>query len=214
MIDFSVIISVVKRGKASRVLRTLKRHGATGGTIVLAEGTADNEILEFIDYHHVRKEVIYSVISNDREEEVFDALNDRYHFDKPNHGIAFTVPLNEVITTKDSRFRDHRLETSNMEYEVVFVVVENHRGEDVVSIAAKYGAKGGTIIHGRGSGLHEKGSIFNITIEPEKEIVMLLVKDEMHRDIVEGLRKELDIDEPGNGIIFSAGVNNAIGLVE
>ncbi len=214
MFENSAIVSVIKRGKASKMLKTLKNNGVKGGTIVYGEGTANNEFLKMIDYDHVHKEVLFSIIDRNDEKELLAILNDKFELEKPNHGIVFTIPLKEVITNKGRTPRVNTKESAQMDYEVIFVVVENKRGEEVVDIANSYGAKGATIIHGRGSGIHEKGSVFNITIEPEKEVVMLLVNQEVHADIIEGLAKELEIDEPGNGIIFSAGVNHAIGLVE
>ena len=39
----------------------------------------------------------------------------------------------------------------------------------------KAGAQGGTIMRGRGTGIHETAKIFGIPIEPEKEIVLTLI---------------------------------------
>lgn len=214
MFEKSAIISVLKRGKASKMLKALKDNGVKGGTIVYGDGTAGNEFLKMIDYDHVHKEVLFSVIDRKDESRLLNLLNEKFQLHKANHGIVFTVPLKEVITNKGRMPRTDKKESTQMNYEVIFVVVDNHRGDEVVEIANGYGAKGATIIHGRGSGVHEKGSIFNITIEPEKEVVMILVKEDVHEEIIEGLAKDLKIDEPGNGIIFSAGVTNAVGLVE
>lgn len=214
MFEHSVIVSVLKRGKASKMLKILKDNQVKGGTIVYGEGTAHNDFLKFLDYDHEHKEILFSVIDREDENKLIEVLNEKFHYEKKNHGIIFTIPLKEVITNKSRSPRSEIKENSQMEYEVIFVVVDNHRGEEVVEIANKYGSKGATIIHGRGSGIHEKGSVFNITIEPEKEVVMLLVKSEKHAQIIDGLSADLNIDEPGNGIIFSASVNQALGLVE
>lgn len=214
MYEHSLIVAVVKRGKASKVLHTLKSNDVSGGTIVYGDGTARNEFLKMFDLEHVNKEILFSVIHKDRENDLLACIEAKHHFSKPNSGIAFTLPLIEVITNKSRTDRVEIKENDKMQYEVIFVVVENHCGEEVVDIANKYGANGATIIHGRGSGIHEKGKIFNITIEPEKEIVMMLVDKNKHSEIIDGLSEELSIDEPGNGIIFSAGVNQALGLVK
>lgn len=214
MFEHSAIVVISKKGKASKVLKLFKDNGISGGTIVYGDGTANNEFLKLLDYDHIQKEILFSVVERSKEVEMLNLLNDKFQLHKPNHGIAFTIPLTEVVTNKNRSPRDNKEERNKMSHEVIFVVVDNHRGDDVVEIANSFGAKGATILHGRGSGAHEKGSIFNITIEPEKEIVMMLVPEEKHAEIIDGLSKALNIDEPGNGIIFSAGVNNALGLVE
>ncbi len=213
MFEYSVIVTISKQGKASKILSKLKEVDVKGGTIVYGKGTASNEILKFFEYTSIKKEILFTVIKKERENEILEYMSKCFNFHKPNTGIAFSMPLIEVVTTNEHA-KEGKKENLDMEYEVVFVVVDNHRGDEVVSIANRYGAKGATIIHGRGSGVHEKGSIFNITIEPEKEIVMMLIKANKHQEVVDGLSKELDIKSPGNGIIFSASVNQALGLVE
>jgi nitrogen regulatory protein PII len=51
-------------------------------------------------------------------------------------------------------------------------------------------------------------------IEPEKEVVLILSRVERTDQIVDHIRKELKIDEPGNGIIFLQTVNRAYGVPE
>ena len=74
------------------------------------------------------------------------------------------------------------------------------------------GSKGGTILNGRGSGVHETVKLFHMEIEPEKEIVLILSVKEAVENIVESIRKSLEIDKPGNGIIFIQEVSRAYGV--
>jgi nitrogen regulatory protein PII len=97
-------------------------------------------------------------------------------------------------------------------YEVITVVVDKGRAENVIEVATKAGSKGGTIINARGSGIHETMKLFSMDIEPEKEIVMILSEKETTDTIVSSIRGQLKIDEPGNGIIFTVDVNKAYGL--
>lgn len=97
-------------------------------------------------------------------------------------------------------------------YSVIFVVVDRGKGENVIDAAKAAGARGGTIIHGRGSGIHESSTVFSIPIEPEKEIVMILCGNELVDPIVDSVREHLKIDEPGNGIIFVQDVSRTYGL--
>ena len=78
--------------------------------------------------------------------------------------------------------------------------------------ANEVGAKGGTIINARGSGIHETNKLFSMEIEPEKEMVMILSEKSVVDSIVSSIRKKLDIDKPGKGIIFVQEVSRAYGL--
>jgi nitrogen regulatory protein PII len=51
-------------------------------------------------------------------------------------------------------------------------------------------------------------------IEPEKEIVIILSKEDITEAIVTSIREKLEIDKPGNGIIFIQNINKAYGIYE
>jgi nitrogen regulatory protein PII len=75
------------------------------------------------------------------------------------------------------------------------------------------GAKGGTIIHARGTGEYEIEKIFSMEIEPEKDIVLIIVKEELTEAVVNSIRDKLDIEKEGAGIIFVQEVDQAYGLI-
>jgi nitrogen regulatory protein PII len=97
-------------------------------------------------------------------------------------------------------------------YDAIFTIVDKGLAVDVVDAAKKAGARGGTIISGRGSGIHENEVVFAMAIEPEKEIVMILTPAEITEDITNAIRTAMRIDEPNRGIIFITAVDRAIGL--
>lgn len=98
-------------------------------------------------------------------------------------------------------------------HRAVFVVVDKGKGETVMEMARAAGVRGGTIINGRGSGIHETAVFLNMEIEPEKEIVLMLTPVELTDRIVAAVREGLKIDEPGNGIIWVQSVTEAYGIV-
>jgi nitrogen regulatory protein PII len=99
-------------------------------------------------------------------------------------------------------------------YQEITVIVNKGLAEDVMEAAMKAGTKGGTIIGARGSGIHETSRLFSMEIEPEKEIVLILAKTEKTPEIVYEIRKKLQLDLPGNGILFVSDVREAYGLIE
>lgn len=98
-------------------------------------------------------------------------------------------------------------------YRAIFVVVDKGKAENVMDVAREAGARGGTIINARGSGIHETATFLNMEIEPEKEIVLMLTLTSMTDDIVAAIRDNLRIDEPGQGILFVQEVSETYGLV-
>lgn len=215
---FDLIFTVVDFGSGSKIIKTARKSGVSGGTIFLGNGTVDNRLLEILALDHVRKEIVIMVTERSLSPEVLEKLNEKFHFDKPGHGIAFSIPLMEIYGTRDgscevNEHKENRGDENTM-YKAVFTIVDRGKGENVMDAARKAGAKGGTIINARGSGIHETEILFSMPIEPEKEVVMILAKNEIVDNISSAIREELKIDEPGMGIMFVLDVNKTYGLNE
>lgn len=80
--------------------------------------------------------------------------------------------------------------------------------------AKKFGARGGTVINARGTASKDTETFFHITIQPEKEIVMILVPKNIKDDVLHALYKEVGLDTAGQGIAFSVPVESVVGLAD
>ena len=98
------------------------------------------------------------------------------------------------------------------DHEVIFCVVNAGFSEAVMDAAKAFGARGGTVIRARGTANSESEKLFGITIQPEKEIVMILVTSDIKDDILHALYREVGLKTPGQGIAFSMPVDNVVGI--
>ena len=98
------------------------------------------------------------------------------------------------------------------EHEVIFCIVNAGFSDVVMDAAKKLGARGGTVIHARGTANLEAEKLFEITVQPEKEIVMILVPKEIKDDILHGLYNQAGLDSDGQGIAFALPVSSVVGL--
>lgn len=63
--------------------------------------------------------------------------------------------------------------------------------------------------------VYKKKSVFlNMTIEPEKDIVIMLIKKEISEDVKSAIYESMKLDENSQGIFFSLPVSDVRGLVE
>ena len=72
--------------------------------------------------------------------------------------------------------------------------------------------RGGTIINARGVAREQEAAFFGITIQPEKEIVMILVESKIKNDILHALYRAVGLKTPGQGIAFAMPVSKVVGL--
>lgn len=98
------------------------------------------------------------------------------------------------------------------EYEAVFCIVNAGYSDMVMDAAKEVGARGGTVIHARGTANKDAEKYFHITIQPEKEIVMILVPSSIKDDVLRALYRNVGLKTQGQGIAFSMAVDSVVGL--
>jgi nitrogen regulatory protein PII len=99
-------------------------------------------------------------------------------------------------------------------HEAIFCIVNSGYSEMVMDAAKKLGARGGTVINARGTAPKDAESFFGITIQPEKEIVMILVPSSIKDDVLHALYKDAGLNTAGQGIAFALPVDSVVGLSE
>ena len=92
------------------------------------------------------------------------------------------------------------------EYVVIFSVVNEGFSDSVMSAARAAGA--------RGTVNEQARALFDIEVSGEKEIVVILVKEELKDGILMAINKEVGLNKPGQGIVFSMPVDSVVGLGE
>ena len=213
--NIELIRVIVNFGLGSKVIQKAKQEGIFGGTVFLCKGTVNNKVLNFFGLTDIRKEMVLMVGETDKVYKALEKLDKEFKFEKPNHGIAFTTSISNILGTRSCKIsKIEERGVDNIMYQAITVIVDKGKAEDVIDAATKAGSKGGTIINGRGSGIHETSKLFAMEIEPEKEIVIILSKTDDVDKIVSSIKNEMKIDEPGKGIIYTQDIKKAYGLYE
>lgn len=213
LVHLDLIYVIVKFGLGTKIIRFAKKLGIKSATILLGKGTIKNPILEFLEINEGRREIVLMGTTKTTAKTVLEKLNEEFKFEKPNKGIAFTVPLIDVVHSKFEGYESEKERgVDNPMYHMIFTIVDRGKGEAVVDAANKAGSRGATIINARGSGIHETEKFFGMEIEPEKEAIMIISQSDMTEKIVDSIKEDLKIDKPGNGIIFIQYINNTYGL--
>lgn len=205
---------ILDNGKGSKMCKLAKKIGAIGSTIILGKGTIRTEWLNILGLVEIRKEIIITIIDEALEDAIFKAVSDKFSIEKRNHGIAFSTSLKHLISPNDYKIVSSvkKKGVNNMDFEAIFVVVNKNDLDDVLDAAEAAGSTGGTIIHGRGTSSQEKISLFNIEIEPEKDIVLILSQTSKTDKIINAINDKLRLHKPNTGIIFVVDVRKTLGL--
>ena len=100
----------------------------------------------------------------------------------------------------------------SFKHEMIMCIVNSGFSETVMDAAREFGARGGTVIRGRGTANVEAEKLYGIAIQPDKEIVLILVDTAIKNDILHAVYKAAGLNTPGQGIAFAVPVEDVVGI--
>ena len=100
----------------------------------------------------------------------------------------------------------------NSNYEMIMCIVNAGFSELVMDAAREEGARGGTVIHARGTANKEAEQFFHIAIQPDKDIVLILVPTDIKDNVLHAIYRNAGLKSEGSGIAFSLPVDEVVGL--
>ena len=102
-------------------------------------------------------------------------------------------------------------ENKDLKFEVIYAVLNNGFADQAMIAAREAGARGGTIIHARGSSNIGVDKKYGITLTPEKEVLMILTISELKDGIMKAIHESL-VKEDHKGVVFALPVDSTAGL--
>lgn len=178
------LITIVDRSKSAAVLKIYREQSVPVSLVVRGHGTANNEIMDMLGLDEPQKDLVFSFADSAACRGVFSALDERMHISRPGTGIAFTFALSSISLAASGAVAgaarpDQAIkEGQHMEQqaiEMIVTVVDSGSTDVVVHAAKAAGAHGGTVVKAREIASDEQKKIFGITVQPEKEVVLMLV---------------------------------------
>jgi len=211
--DFGLRDVLIKLFKKCNMPISLLTHGS---------GTAKSVIYDILGYTGPKKIVTVSIQTEKMSNYFLNRLQSEVDFDKPGTGVACTISLSSISSILSTTIKeaDENLKMGSDEmtaaprepHHLIITIVNSGFFEPVMEAAKAAGATGGTLVHARGLGSKEAVKYLGITIQPEKDLVLILAPQEKRRAIMESITREAGLNTAGKGICFSLPVNHAIGL--
>lgn len=101
-----------------------------------------------------------------------------------------------------------------MHFKMIVVFVEEINTEAVMTAARDAGATGATVInHARGEGVESSSTFLGLTLDTQRDIIILLVEEHLSRRILQEIERAGRFEEqPGSGIAFQIDVEDAVGV--
>ena len=95
---------------------------------------------------------------------------------------------------------------------LVIIICNLGYAEDVITVARNHGAKGGTVLNGRGTARGEETLFFQKYIQREKEIILIVLDETNKQNIIDSVEKELGPDTDAHALCVSVNVDSLSGF--
>lgn len=209
------LFAVVDRGKGEAVSAELRRRRILTQLVLLGHGTASAEVMDLLGLDEPEKDVVLALLPGDSGR-VLSALTERLELYRPGRGIAFTIDLCSISALAHQRIAAAAAETTaqkeeqtmRSQHELIVVITEHGFAADVMDAARGAGARGGTVVRGRSLAAEEAQKFLHITIQPEKDVVLILVPAAGRQPVM----KAICAQGAGHPLAFSLPVSDVTGL--
>lgn len=201
----TLLISIVGRGEAEKLMSIAKKAGSPGGTILRGRGTATSNLLSILCLGETRKEILMTLVFEEQYDAVFEAIQGAKHI----HGICASLTGKRSFVNRQL-YTTQGVRTMNTDWELIQVICNSGYAEDVMDVARKAGAGGGTIIDGRGTSKPDDLKFFGASLVPEKELLLILVERDISEKVLGAITAIPFMQQEGNGIAFTMPVDRFI----
>ena len=201
--------------------------------ITQGKGTANSDILDLLGIGAENKALIVCVEQAALVPVLLKDVRKKLGFNSPGQGIAFTISLSaindplfsilkqslyqsdEIIPAKpeaNTQGRGERKMAKEHSHDLIIAVVNNGYSDDLMHTARESGATGGTVIHARGQAHEGMVKRFGISVQDEKEIILILCTREKKVPIMKAVSEAHGLNSEAHGIVFSLPVDDVLGL--
>ncbi|NMA05304.1 MAG: P-II family nitrogen regulator [Acholeplasmataceae bacterium] len=95
---------------------------------------------------------------------------------------------------------------------LITYICNNGFASKAMDEARKAGARGGTILHGKSSLNASNQKFFGITINPEKDVLLIIANEDQKQDILNAINETYGVKTEARGILFTLVVDKIIGI--
>lgn len=97
-------------------------------------------------------------------------------------------------------------------HSLIMAVVNQGNSDDLMDAAKAAGARGGTVIHARRMGAEDVTKFFGISVQEEREVVMILADKSSKKEIMQAINRSCGMQTEAKGMVFSLPVDSIAGI--
>ena len=208
----TVLLSIVEQGKGKKLIKKLSGLNVRVNFQTVGLGTAPTELMDIFGLGTNDKDIIISIGAECDVKDLMANFGESFESYSKYGGLMIVLNvsaagrvLSEILNFGTNQNTEK--ETVNMQSEhhnnLIVISVNEGYSEDVMQVARKAGATGGTVIKGRLADAAQFSEFVDAKVSGEREMLCILAPSKASRQIMEDVNREFGLTSSANGIIFA-----------
>ena len=218
--ELYLMMTVTGRQRMPDFIRLYKDKGLDAHFISLGHGTAQQRYMRLLALNETEKMVCLTVLTGRKWLEVKKAMSVRLRIEAPGVGVAYIVPLSSIGGKRELMFltdgqgfeKGAEATLKGTEQELLVVIGNQGYNEQIMDAARAVGARGGTVIHARGTGQEKAERFLGISLASEKDVVLIVVPIEKKVETMQKIIHDAGPETAAGAIVFSLPVTDTAGM--
>lgn len=207
-----MLLSFVERDKGSKLIKVLKKKDIRVHFQTVGLGTAPTEMMDIFGLGTKDKDIIISLGADDCVKDMMLNFGSVFESHSRFGGLMIVLDLaaagrilTEILHFEKTKTMEEG--TGNMKNEhhnnLIVISVNEGYADDVMSVARKAGATGGTVIKGRLADTEQFSQLDNVRADEDRDLLCILAPLQVSRQIMEDVNKHFGLTSHANGIVFA-----------
>lgn len=218
----NVIVTIVERGTGADMIRLYTKNQVFLHCQCPGRGTATSEIMDILGLGSSEKDVVLSYTTDAAARRLLGQLDSDLRGSVNTSGIVFDIQLtglNNLVAaaiaykTEGNRKGENSVEMdSKGKNSLILVTCGRGSTEAVMDTAKKAGARGGTVIKARWTGVEDLEESYGLTLQREREIVAIVVPNEIRNAVMEAVNAEHGLKSDSQAMLCSMAIEQIVRL--
>ncbi len=213
-----MLLSIVENEKGKKLIKELHNLHICVNFQTIGCGTAPTEMMDIFGLGTNDKDIIISLGAQSDIQDLLANFSSTFASHSKYGGLMIVLDicaasrvLTEILNFNSSQNTEKGTDTMKNDYHNHLIVISLNEGytEDVMQVARKAGATGGTVIKGRLADAQQFAEFVNTEVDGEREILFILAPSKVSEQIMTDVNKEFGLSSPANGILFAVPVEKA-----
>ena len=207
-----VLLSIVGQGRGKKLTKELSDLNIRVNFQTVGLGTAPSEMMDIFGLGTNDKDILISLGAERDVKNMIANLEDSFQSSNKYGGlmIVFDVAaagrvLNEILNFNRNQIAEKESENMQNEHHNNLIIIAVNEGfsEDVMHVARKAGATGGTVIKGQLADVEQFAEFIDAKADGGREMLFILAPAKASKQIMEDVNRSFGLTSAANGIIFA-----------